>query len=351
MNIDETGAFSDPAMRRACADALADVAPNAQITSDRFDADGTMDRHWSLATDLGWTAVLVPEVDGGLGLDLSHVADICEEMGRNLFCGPFAETAVLGTALAREVGGVFGDIQADIASGRARIGYCEAAMQRDGAALIAQPVEYATGATHVLLFDRERSGALRLTTALCSGAAVQPLQPLDPTAPIGRVSIGDAGSVESHVLPSAAAERVVAPFQVAIAAELLGVGEAALARAVEHAKSRRQFGQPIGAFQTIKHRLADCRTALTSARLAIARAAQKGASPTEARLARILAADAATGATAAALRALGGSGFSWEVDLHLYFKRARRLAARNGGTTELRRQATDAFVDKIAIRA
>lgn len=348
MSAAEVTAFADQDLRRACEDALRDVAPNAEIAAGHFDADQTAGRHWALAVELGWTAALVPEIDGGLGLDDAHVADICEAMGQTLFCGPFTETAVLVPALAREAPDIFAALQADVAAGRARVGYGEAAATRNGATLVFQPVEHAAAATHILHLDHSADGGLRVTLAPGSAFVVEMLQPLDPTASVGRVTVAGAALVESCVLTPGQAGRVLAPLHIAIAADLLGTGEAALARAVEHARTRRQFGQPIGFFQGIKHRLADCRTALTGARLAIARAARERADPGTAQLARILAADAASTATATALRTLGGAGFSWEVDLHLYMKRARRLSARNGGTTALRRMATDDFIDSVA---
>lgn len=346
MSAGEAVAFSDPLLRSAVADALAGSAPNAALTSASFDPEEVPASHWRLAAEMGWTGAFIAEDDGGLGLGLNHIADICEEMGRHLFCGPFAETAVLIPALAREIGGGFADLLAGIGAGEVRIGYAETTIAEPADGLIISPVEHAPAATHLLFLDRDERGEMRLLLVESGQAAIEELQPMDPTAPVARIKLPGHLQGERHVLAPAAAERLLAPMQVAVAADLLGVGEAALARAVEHAKTREQFDQAIGAFQAVKHPLADCHTALSGARLAIAHAARDGAVPGDARLARILAADAALKATATALRTFGGAGFSWEVDLHLYLKRARRLNARNGGTASLRGRAGELFIER-----
>lgn len=353
MSADETIAFSDPLLRNAVFDALLDAAPNAALTSDVFDADETSSRHWRLAAEMGWTSVLVQEDVGGMGLGLAHVADICEAMGRHLFCGPFAESGVLIPALAREIGCGFAALLPGVASGEIRIGYAESAVagQTNVDGLIISPVEHAPAATHLLFVDSDDTGAMHILLVESGQMDLRCLQPMDPTVPVAQVTLDNRLQGERHVVAAAAAERVLASMHVAVAADLLGIGEASLGRAVEHAKTRKQFGQAIGAFQAVKHRLADCRTALSSARLAIAYAVRDSAVAEDARLARILAADAAINATATALHTHGGAGFSWELDLHLYLKRARRLNSRNGGTTFLRGKAGDVFIERALARA
>jgi alkylation response protein AidB-like acyl-CoA dehydrogenase len=348
-----TPAFSDATLRAAVESALVDAAPNGILTTQDADAASVTVDHWRLAARMGWTAALVDEPRGGLGLGLSHVADLCEETGRNLFCGPYAETAIFLPAIARETGGVLDDLLPAVAAGDVRVAYAEADLDAavTGKPLLFDVVEHAPRATHLLVVDQKSDGMLGIFLADLSDVAVEALLPMDPTTPVARIELGDAAAGRTFRFNSESGERICRVMNIAIAADLLGCGEAALARAVVHASTRKQFGSAIGAFQAIKHRLADCYTALNCARLAIADAVRDHARTDDSELARILAGEAALRATSAAIQIHGGSGFSWEVDVHLYFKRAHRLAARNGGTGYLRATSTDRFIRQVLAQA
>jgi alkylation response protein AidB-like acyl-CoA dehydrogenase len=346
-----TTAFSDPTLRQAVASSLADVAPNAILTAAADPAVIAAD-HWKLAVEMGWTAAFIEEAHGGLGLSLPQMADICEEMGRNLFCGPYAETAVFLPAIAREAEGALDDLLPRIASGEAHIAYAEVDLEVSAAARWSvELAEHVSPATHLLLIDQKSNDGLVCLVVDLQGAAVERRLPMDSTASVGRFELGQ-GNLRRHMeFDPDAGRRISRTMDLAVAADLLGCGEAALARAVDHASTRRQFGSPIGAFQAIKHRLADCHVGMSCARLAITAAVRDEADAGAAELARILAAEAALRATSAAIQIHGGSGFSWEVDLHLYFKRTHRLAARNGGATCLRAATTDRFIRQVLAQA
>ena len=331
-------AFSDALLRDAVAEALAEAAPNATLTTGGALQPMT-DRHWRLAAEMGWTAAFVTEADGGLGLGLPQIADICEQMGRHLFCGPFVETAVLLPALAAEAPDIFGPLLAGVVAGEIRVALAE----QESDTLLA-PVEHAAGATHILSFVDKAEGGLEVHLRASSEAEIGILESMDPTITVGRARVAKPSAI--CVLDGEAAQRALTPVHLATAAELLGLGEASLERAVAHVGTRRQFGQPIGAFQAVKHRLADAYTALAGVRLSIAHAADKGTF-NAALIARVLAADAALKAAGDAIQFHGGLGFSWEMDLHLYLKRARRLNARNGGTGRLRMAAGERFIDAV----
>ncbi len=144
------------------------------------------------------------------------------------------------------------------------------------------------------------------------------------------------------VAPVDLESALTAPW-VASAADLLGVASAALHRSVEYAKSRRQFGQPIGAFQGIKHALADNYVSVERARsltyAAAARLADATTLPTEvwtaAALAKAAANDAAIGCTRTAVQVHGALGQTWEHDAHLYVRRAWQGAAMLGDSRSL----------------
>jgi alkylation response protein AidB-like acyl-CoA dehydrogenase len=136
-------------------------------------------------------------------------------------------------------------------------------------------------------------------------------------------------------------EAALAAPLVAAAADLVGVASAALHRAVEHAKARRQFGTPIGAFQGIKHALADNHVGLERARsltyAAAARLAEPGAGDgwTAAALAKAAAGEAAVNCARTAVQVHGALAQTWEHDIHLYVRHAWQGAAMLGDSRAL----------------
>ena len=162
----------------------------------------------------------------------------------------------------------------------------------------------------------------------------------DPAQPLADVDI-DAEPLA--VAPLNSIEIALSAPLVAAAADLVGVADAALHRSVEHAKARRQFGSPIGAFQGIKHALADNYVGLERARsLTYAAAALLGdpnAAPadvwTAAALAKAAAGDAAANSARTAVQVHGALGQTWEHDAHLYVRHAWQGAAMLGDSRSL----------------
>ena len=149
--------------------------------------------------------------------------------------------------------------------------------------------------------------------------AVQPVEPLDPSTPLGRVTLGpgvDAGD----------ADELRRRKALLSAAVLTGLANRALTVAVDHAKDRHQFGVPIGSFQAIKHLLADRYVANLLAQSATYAAAAED-DERSARAAKLLATEAAIDGASTAIQVLGGMGFTWETEPHLLLKRAWVLAS------------------------
>jgi alkylation response protein AidB-like acyl-CoA dehydrogenase len=133
-----------------------------------------------------------------------------------------------------------------------------------------------------------------------------------------------------------------------LAAEQLGGAEHVLALSVDHAKTRIQFNRPIGGFQAIKHKLADMKLLVESARSAAFYAACTAAESPEhlaeaAAIARVYCSDAFTQCAAAAIQIHGGMGFTWDHPAHLYFKRARASATLLGGPSYHREKIAQAM--------
>ncbi|MFF8426406.1 acyl-CoA dehydrogenase family protein [Streptomyces sp. NPDC016566] len=262
-----------------------------QLLERRFGADalraavarpGHLDRDlWRELGAAGLFALRVPEARGGVGLGLPEAVLVLEETGRALLPGP-----VLATHLA--AGTVPGA---------------------------------ATGETVVVRVDGslvEWLDAADTVTGDASGAV--PLRSVDPLTPLHRVPGGRVGVPDPEAVLLTAAEQ-------------LGTAARACELAVQHARAREQFGQPIGAFQAVKHLCADLLVRAETARVAVYAAAVT-ADPADIAAARLLADEAAVRGARDCLQVHGGMGFTWEAEVHLHLKRAWARAHRGGGSTE-----------------
>jgi len=241
---------------------------------------------WQGLVEMGLPGLLVPEAQGGMGLGLVDAVPIAIECGRACLAEPLVETAFVAAPwLVRQ-----GDTEtlAAIAAGNHK------------AAL-----------AHVInpwVADGEGKPL----------ASVDPLRNL-AYAP-GR-STADPYLLDLGALMSAA--------------QLVGLAEAMLAQAVEYAKVRNQFGQPIGAFQAVKHQLANCALAIEFARPVLLRAADAlqgdaATAPVMVSHAKVAASDAATLTAETAIQVHGAMGYTYEVDLHFWMKRSWALAGAWG---------------------
>ncbi len=170
------------------------------------------------------------------------------------------------------------------------------------------------------------------------------MRSVDPLTPLHRVS-GASGRSSGSASPGPA--RSPAPNPVAVlltAAEQLGTAARVCELAVQHARTREQFGQPIGAFQAVKHLCADMLVRTEVARPAVYAAAVT-AGPADIAAARLLADEAALRNTRDCLQVHGGMGFTWESEVHLHLKRAWVRAQRGGGVTESEEALAAELVD------
>ncbi|MCK6453024.1 MAG: acyl-CoA/acyl-ACP dehydrogenase [Alphaproteobacteria bacterium] len=366
---DELQLLQDSARR-----VLADACPLKELSAGGADAVAIAARHWQLAKAMGWPGLMVPESAGGAGMGCRGLAILAEEMGAQFFCGPFLATAVVGPAIAALAGrrGRMTGLARAIAEGATVL--AGAAVPAGGQWIAAAPelgvendaaprlsgtrelVEHPALATHFLALEIVRRGADRvglLAAPVPAGTGVVsvPRQAFDVSCPIASIRFERAavapGDVLSVELSLDALTALLRPVHVAIAAELVGVAQSALDRAVAYAKERRQFGQPIGAFQAIKHRLADAFVLVANARLAVRQAARGDDEPASVEAARLLAAEAALKAAGDYIQVQGGMGISWESDAHLHLKRARRLAAAFGTSQGFRQALVDRFVASV----
>jgi alkylation response protein AidB-like acyl-CoA dehydrogenase len=176
----------------------------------------------------------------------------------------------------------------------------------------------------VLLLPATRDGAVVLVAVEGVGAAAEP--GLDATTALGTVSVDGADGEVLGRLPDGALDAVRDDVLVGWAADALGAARAVLGLAVEHAKVRHQFGQPIGAFQAVQHLLVDAleTVELVAGGVLHAAWAADWGEPDERHLAALrLKAFAGRLATVgdSAIQVLGGIGYTWEHDAHRYLRR------------------------------
>jgi alkylation response protein AidB-like acyl-CoA dehydrogenase len=294
------------AFRDAVRDLLAKECPPSVVRAAWEAPPGDLDLGvWEALDGMGVLSLLVPEDDGGLGLDECFLAPILEECGRAALPHPIVETAMVAAPL-----GLTGVVATDL-----------------GGAI----VPWAADADAVLL---RIGGVLRSYEP--DQVEVTPVATVDGARRAARVRPqGDGHLVTDDPAAVALAyDRGV----LGVAAQLVGLSRAMLELTVAYVTERQQFGVPIGSFQAVKHHLADALLQIEFAAPAVARAAHSLATgaPAVARdasMAKALATDAAEVAGRAALQCHGAIGYTVEHDLHLFQKRAWALG-RSWGTRD-----------------
>ena len=278
---------------------------------------------WGRLAGLGVTALAVPEKWGGLNASATDLVTACEELGHHAVPGPVAESLAAIPALLNAL--AESDDSAD------RCGEWLAGLAAgDLIATLAMPPRLAFAA------DAEAAGLVLLaeSDAISVGRAGARHRSVDPSRSLSVVTGDDV------LARNAAADAAVAGAfdlgALACSAQLLGAGRALLEASVRHACVRAQFGQPVGTFQAVKHKLADVAIALEFARplLDAAAAAIDGDAPTVARdvsAAKVACGDAAALAARAALQVHGAIGFTAEHDVSLWLTKVRALVPAWGG--------------------
>ncbi|MEU1195427.1 acyl-CoA dehydrogenase family protein [Streptomyces sp. NPDC005813] len=248
---------------------------------------------WRELGEAGFFALRLPEAEGGVGLGLPEAVLVFEEAGRVLLPGPLIATHLAAGAVA-------------------------------GAA---------TGETVVTAVDGGLVEWLEAADAVRGDAAgAEPLASVDPLTPLHKVPAPPARDREDgREAGRDGAARLLTSLLTA--AEQLGSAARTCELAVQHARTREQFGQPIGAFQAVKHLCAQMLVRTEVARAAVYAAAVT-ADPVDVAAARVLADEAAVRGARDCLQVHGGMGFTWESDVHLHLKRAWVRTYRAGGATE-----------------
>lgn len=267
------------------------------------DAAGTLDRElWRELGAAGFFALRLPEEAGGVGLGLPEAVLLFEEAGRALLPGPLIATHL---AAGTVPGAAEGEVVVTAVDASGLVEWLDEADVVEGLAEGAEAVRSVDPLTPL-----HRAPGL--------GRCAHPFRPAERLPTTGTA---EAGAPRAGVL--ACGDEV----SLLTAAEQVGSAGRTTELAVAYARTREQFGQPIGGFQAVKHLCAQMLVRTEVARVAVYAAAVTG-DPVEIAGARLLADEAATGCARDCLQVHGGMGFTWEADVHLHLKRAWVRAER-----------------------
>ena len=341
------------------------------LVEDGASADGL----WRQMVELGWPALTVPEEHGGLGLGAVELAVVIEELGRVLAPGPFIPTVSQFVPAIREAGNL--DQQARFLPGVAegtRTGTLaitepgsgvdpatvQATASRDGDAWVLHGVKNgvlgAPGVDDVVVVARvtgsQGDDGVAAFVVPTADLDLRPVAGFDPTRPLATISLDGTRVPDEQVLgepgpaTAAALRRAIEHGVVALALEAVGTCQTIFDVTLEYAKQREQFGVAIGSFQAIKHKLANMLVALERARATGYFAALTIAEDDDRRTLAVSTAKVAAGECQRLLaqdgiQILGGIGYTWEHDMHLYARRVKTDAQLLGTTAEHRGRIGD----------
>ncbi|MCC6647491.1 MAG: acyl-CoA dehydrogenase family protein [Polyangiaceae bacterium] len=323
---------------------------------------------WRELSSLGLAGAALPERDGGAGLSPSAAVAIAEALGRAAAPCSLLSTLVSGglarelsarsdgepaRALARRIAGGAAVTIAGASGAEGTPGF-DALSSRDGALFgVARFVADAPEADVLVALARAEDGPVIVAVERdAPGLTIHEERLTDLTRRAGAVHLdGARGLVLASGAVALAAWAAARPWVWTLAsADVVGACEWLLATTVEHAKTREQFGRPIGVYQAVKHQLVAMMSELDLARsLVYAAAATLGTDPRDseiaARAAKAQASEAARLCAGRAVQLHGGIGFTWECDVHLWAKRAIHGQLSYGDAASHRRELARLWLD------
>ncbi|WP_106402771.1 acyl-CoA dehydrogenase [Actinocorallia populi] len=283
---------------------------------------------WPQLAEQGLLGLHLPEEQGGQGYGLLELAVVAEELGRAAAPGPFLPTVLASAVIASSTNAKAHGLLAGLADGSRTGALCLAGgftAVREGDALVvsgsAEPVLGAGMADVIVL---KAGGDWVAVDAAALTVTARPS--LDKVRRSGRVEAENLSVPAERVLDGVTDERVGDLAAVLLGAESIGAASWGVTTAAEYAKVREQFGRPIGQFQGVKHKAARMLIGLEQARAAVWDAARAvGDNAEDARfaaaVAAVIAPDTCAQIARDAIQILGGIGFTWEHDAHIYLRR------------------------------
>lgn len=336
---------------------------------------GFSEEIWNNMAEMDWMRLRIPEDYDGLGMDQLDLTVLMEEMGHAALPGPFFSTVSLASEILVAAGSDSqkenylprigdGSIRGTLALNELEGGadfscfYMRASTDKDGFVLSGKKLFVPDANTANFLIcaaHTEKGMTLFLIDLPAEGVSVTLLPSMDVTRRLCAVEFNNVHVKIHNILGEVhkgweALRAVLSRAQVGICADSVGGAQRAMELSVEYAKTRYQFDQPIGSFQAIKHHCAKMFVQVESARSLLywASWAQDHDSAEKASLsasvAKVYCSQTYINVTNSTLQVLGGVGFTWENDIHLYLKRAKLNEQMLGDPVFLR----DQIVDSIA---
>ena len=355
-------------LRSSARDFLAKEAPMTYVRKMMEDDRGYTDELWRKMAALGWMGLILPEAFGGAGLDFVDMVVVLEEMGRVVLPGPFFSTVILAGIAIAEGGSqkqkesylpkiADGSLKATLAhlepSGRWDADGIQLVAKSDGGGYVLDGTKLFVpdaNVADVLVVAGRAPGSkgtegvsLFLVDGKAAGVTVTMLKTMDQTRKLGEVvlkgvKVGADALVGTAGDGWALLERVADRAKVGLAAEMCGGAQKVLEMSVEYAKVREQFGKPIGSFQAIQHKCANMLVEVESSKSITYYAAWAVANdvpeaPLAAAMAKAYTSDAYRHTAGEGIQIHGGIGFTWEHDMHIFFKRAKSSEVTFGDAT------------------
>ncbi|MBG0828133.1 acyl-CoA dehydrogenase [Planomonospora sp. ID67723] len=311
---------------------------------------------WSGLADQGLLGLHIPEEHGGSGYGLLETAVAVEALGERVAPGPYVPTVFASAAILASDGKAHAELLPGLADGTltgavALSGSITGTRGEDGALTVTGAAGTVLGGAlaDVLVLPVSTDRGEEWVAVDASAATVTPVRSLDITRGVAKVEFDAATVPAGRVLDGLQGPDVLNLAAILLGAEAAGVASWCVTAAAEYAKVRVQFGRPIGQFQGVKHKAARMLVALEQARATVwdaTRAAEwrvSGAGAAAgagqelayaAAIAGVVAPDAAVQCAKDAVQIFGGIGYTYEHDVHLYYRRALTLRALLGSSAE-----------------
>jgi len=327
---------------------------------------------WQKVAEMGWTATVIPEAYGGLGLSYYELAIIAEEMGRSAAPLPFSSSVYLASEAIQRFGTeaqksawlprlASGECVATVATAEraGRLALDQLETRRSGSQLSGTkvPVADASVADVAVVLARSDAGLEACLVPLQqTGVSVEAALTFDTSRGHSIVTFDGA---EAEILGETTLnpedwESLLDGAAVLLAWEQLGLAETALTQARDYAVQRFAFGRAIGSYQAIKHKLANMYVKNTLARSnayygvwALSEGSEE--LPLAAATARVAAIQASTFAAEENIQTHGGMGFTWEFDCHFYLRRAKLLSLAIGSEAVWQDRVVSALAAQSAV--
>lgn len=364
--------------QRSARELFAQECPPARVREMIEQNAPYSDDIWEKLVEQGWTGLIFSEEDGGLGLGTVELAVAFEEMGRALLPGAFLSTVALAGPLIQRACSIeyrTARLQA-ISEGRSKATVAlleeSANWNPESIELQATPVDGAFKLNGTKLFVSDASVAdlivtvaragsdlvLAFVTKSASGVTVKPMDGIDATRSLGAIEFHDVTINSEDVVADGAKARAALEYALdvatlAVAAEMAGGMQWLLEASVEYAKTRKQFGKPIGQFQAVQHHCANMLLMTESTRSAVYHAAWLIANNMEkaslaVSMAKAYASDSYREVGNLAIQVHGGIGFTWDENIHFYYKRAKAAELMFGDATYHRERIARLVIDRAS---